>query len=374
MIKFVDLNRQHEPIRAQLDQAIKNVIDTSTFIMGKPLEDFEKEFAEYCQTKYCLGVGNGGDALRFALLALNIKKGDEVITVANTFTATVDVIVQVGATPVLVDCDQYFNIDVNQIEDKITKKTKAIIPVHLYGQSANMDEIMGLSKKHNLYVIEDTAQATGADFRGEKVGSFGDIGCFSFYPSKNLGALGDGGAVVTNNKKIMEQIKMLRNYGMVDKYYEKIIGFNSRLDTIQASVLSIKLKYLDKWNDQRRVAAALYNKLLAGVVQTPKEHKIGKHVYHLYVVKVKSQKVRDELLAYLARRGISTVLHYPVPVHLQEAYKFLGHKVGDFPHAEENSQTTISLPIFPGITEDEIKEVAKAIREFISQRQALLIQ
>lgn len=365
MIKFVDLSRQHDPVRAEIDQAIKNVIDTSSFIMGKPLTDFEKEFSAYCQRKYCLGVGNGGDALRFAVLALGLKKGDEIITVANTFTATVDVIVQSGATPVLVDCDQYFNIDVSKIEGKITKKTKAIIPVHLYGQSANMGEIMRLAKKHNLKLIEDVAQATGAEYKGKKVGSFGDVACFSFYPGKNLGALGDGGAVVTDNKNIIEKIKMLRNYGMSEKYYEKIIGFNSRLDTIQAAVLSVKLKYLDKWNDQRRAAAAFYNKLLAGVVKIPEEHKNGKHVYHLYVVKVKSQKVRDELQSYLAERGISTVLHYPVPVHLQEAYKFLGQKQGDFPRSELNSKTIISLPIFPGITREEIKEVTGAIREFI---------
>ncbi|MDO8619163.1 MAG: DegT/DnrJ/EryC1/StrS family aminotransferase [Candidatus Daviesbacteria bacterium] len=382
MIKFVDLNRQHDPIRSEIDQAIKNVIDTSSFVMGKELEDFEKEFADYCQAKYCLGVGNGGDALRLALLALNIKDGDEVITVANTFTATVDVIVQVGATPVLVDCDQYFNIDASQIEDKITKKTKAIIPVHLYGQPADMDEIMRIAQKHNLYVIEDVAQATGADFNGEqsssfrteqnsrasrtkKVGSFGEVACFSFYPGKNLGALGDGGAVVTNNKEIIEKIKMLRNYGMSEKYYEKIIGFNSRLDTIQAAILSVKLKYLDQWNQERRAAAQLYNKLLSGVVETPKENKQGKHVYHLYVVKVKNKKLRDELQEYLAEREISTVLHYPVPIHLQEAYKFLNHQEGDFPQSEENSQTIISLPIFPGITEQEVKEVAEAIKEFV---------
>ncbi|TSC63491.1 MAG: pyridoxal phosphate-dependent protein [Microgenomates group bacterium Gr01-1014_93] len=212
MIKFVDLNRQHDPLKKEIGLAINNVIETSSFIMGKALEDFEKEFAIYNQSRYSVGVGNGGDALRFAVLALGIKKGDEIITVANTFTATVDVIVQAGAKPTLVDCDNYFNIDVTQIERKITKKTKAIIPVHLYGQTANMDEIKMIAKKHNLYVIEDVAQATGADFRGKKAGSFGDIGCFSFYPGKNLGAMGDGGAVVTGNKHIAEKIKMFRNY------------------------------------------------------------------------------------------------------------------------------------------------------------------
>ena len=366
-IKFVDLNRIHDPIRAEIGAAIKGVIDTSAFIMGKPLEDFEKEFATYCGTKYCLGVGNGGDALRFSVLALGIGKGDEVITVPNTFTATVDVIVQAGVTPVLVDCDEYFNIDVSQIEGKITPKTKAIFPVHLYGQPANIGEIMNIAKKHNLLVVEDVAQATGADFKGRKVGSFGDVACFSFYPGKNLGAIGDGGAILTNNEKVVEQVTMLRNYGMLEKYHEKIIGYNSRLDSIQAAVLNVKLKYLDKWNEQRCAAAVLYNKLLAGIVETPKEHGMGKHVYHLYVVKVKDEKTRNGLQKFLADREISTVLHYPIPVHLQEAYRFLGHKIGDFPRAEENSKTIISLPVFPGITEGEIQEVAEAVREFLAK-------
>lgn len=367
MIKFVDLNRFHDPIRAEIDSAIKKVIDDSTFVMGKPLEGFEQEFAAYCGTEHALGVGSGGDALRFAVLGLGIGPGDEVITVANTFTATVDVVALAGAKPVLVDCDEYFNIDVEQVKKKITKRTKAIIPVHLYGQTCFMDEIMNLAKKHNLLIIEDVAQATGAEFKGRKAGSFGDASCFSFYPAKNLGALGDGGAVLTSSEKLVDQVKMLRNYGMLEKYYEKIIGFNSRLDTIQAAVLSVKLKYLDKWNQERREAAKLYNKLLTGVVETPKEHPNGTHVYHLYVVKVKNQKVRDGLQAHLAERGISTVLHYPVPVHLQEAYKSLGYKKGDFPNAEVNSQTILSFPMFPGITEEEIKEVANTVSEFLAK-------
>lgn len=368
MIKFVDLNRQHDLMQSEIQSAIKSVLDSSEFIMGNALENFEKEFARYCGTKYCIGVGNGGDALRLSVLALSIGKGDEVITVANTFTATVDVIVQSGATPVLIDCDEYFNIDVKKIEKKITRKTKAIIAVHLYGQAANMDEIMRLVKKYRLKLIEDVAQAHGAQFKGKKVGSFGSIGCFSFYPGKNLGALGDGGAIVTNDKKIVDKIKMLRNYGMIKKYYEDIIGYNSRLDTIQAAVLSLKLKRLDKWNIKRREAAALYNKLLQGIVETPKEHKNGKHVYHLYVVKVKSRQVRDKLQDYLSGNQISTVLHYPIPVHLQKAYKFLRHKKGDFPQTERNCETIISLPLFPGITKAEIKKVTATIKKFFKVR------
>lgn len=365
MIKFVDLNRTHDLIRQEIDIAIKNVIDNSSFIMGKPLDDFEKDFAEYCGTKYCLGVANGGDALRLALLSLGVGKEDEVITVANTFSATVDAIMQVGATPILVDCDEYFNIDVSQIEGKINKKTKALLPVHLYGQVANMDEIMRLAKKYSLKVVEDAAQAAGADFKGKKAGTFGDVSCFSFYPGKNIGALGDGGAILTKSEKIVDQIRMLRNYGISEKYYEKIIGFNSRLDAIQAAVLSVKLKYLDKWNEQRREIAKIYNKLLEGVVETPKEQKQGTHIYHLYVIKVGDKKIRDKLQEYLASKDISTVLHYPIPVHLQEAYKSFGFTKGDFPIAEENSETILSIPMFPGITEDEIREVAKEIKGFM---------
>lgn len=366
MIKFVDLNRQHDPLLKEIDKAIKSVIETSSFIMGEPLERFEKEFASYIGSKYCIGVGNGGDALRFAVLALGIGKGDEVITVANTFTATVDVIVQCGATPVLVDCDEFFNIDINQIEKKITKKTKALIPVHLYGQPANMDGIMKIAKKYKLFVIEDVAQASGADFKGKKVGSIGDIGCFSFYPGKNLGAMGDGGAIVTNKKEIADKIAMLRNYGMAEKYHEEIIGFNSRLDSLQAAILSVKLKQLNKWNKQRQEAAKLYNKLLNGVVDTPQENNNSTHVYHLYVVKVKNEKLRDGLHDFLDKKGISTVLHYPIPVHLQKAYKFLGYQIGDFPISELNSKTIISLPVFPGITNTEITTVVNDIKEFFN--------
>lgn len=363
-IPFVDLSVIHDPIREEIDLAIKQVIDTSDFILGDQLRDFEEKFAKYCQSKYCLGVGNGGDALRLALMALGIKKGDEVITVANTFTATVDAIIHVGATPVLIDCDEYFNIDVSQVEKSITSKTKAIIVVHLYGQMANIEEIMRISKKHNLYVIEDAAQAHGAEFKGKKAGSFGDIGCFSFYPTKNLGAFGDGGAIVTNNKEVLEQIKMLRNNGMSKKYYEDIIGFNSRLDSIQASILNVKLKYLDHWNQQRIKTAHFYNKLLEGVVEIPKEISVGSHIYHLYVIKVEDKTTRDSLREYINERGISTLLHYPIPVHLQKAYGFLKHKTGDFPQTEHNAKTIISLPMFPGITKQEIRKVVDSIKSF----------
>jgi len=363
MIQFVDLNRFHNPIRKEIDQAIKKIIDGSAFVLHQELVDFEQQFAKYCGIKYAIGVNSGTDALRFAVLALKIGQGDEVISVANTFTATIDSIVHAGAKPVLVDCDQFFNIDVSQIEKKITKKTKAIVPVHLYGQVANMDAIKHIAKKHKLSVIEDAAQAHGADWKGEKAGSFGDIACFSFYPGKNLGALGDGGIVTTNSPKLAKQIKMMRNFGQRKKYYHEFVGFNSRLDNLQAAILSVKIKYLDKWNQQRREAALLYNKLLEGVVIIPKEHRQGKHIYHIYAIQTPK---RDALQKFLNKKGITTVIHYPIPIHLEKCYKYsLGFKEGDFPIAEKNAKIELSLPMFPGITREEIKETAGAIKEFL---------
>lgn len=365
MIPLVDVKRQHDSLRKELDSAIKNVIDSSTFIFGEDLDKFEAEFAKFIGTKYALGVGNGGDALRLAILGLGIGKGDEVISVANTFAATIDAAILAGAKPVLVDCDKYFNIDVDQIERKITKNTKAIIVVHLYGQPARMDKIMSIARKHKLFVIEDCAQAHGAEFKGKKVGSFGDCSCFSFYPGKNLGAMGDGGAIVTNNKKLYEKLQKLRFFGMgKHKYYHDIVGFNSRLDNIQAAVLRIKLKQLNSWNKMRRDAAKLYSELLADVVEIPEEIEDCKHAYHLYVIKTKK---RDELLKKLAGNEIYAGLHYPIPLHLQKAYKFLGHKKGDFPLSEKYAKSILSLPLFPMITEEEIKKVSKSIHSFFEK-------
>lgn len=363
MIQFVNLNKIHDPIREEIDKAIKKVIDNSSFVMRQELVDFEEQFAKYCGTKYAIGVNSGTDALRFAILALEIGKGDEVISVANTYTATIDSIVHSGAKPVLVDCDEFFNIDVSKIEKKITPKTKAILPVHLYGQSANMDEVMKIAKKHKLFVIEDVAQAHGADWKGKKVGSFGNLACFSFYPGKNLGALGDGGMVVTNNAKLARKIKMMRDFGQQKKYCHEFVGFNSRLDNLQAAVLSVKLKYLDEWNRQRREAAILYNKLLEGVVATPKEYGQGRHVYHIYAIKTSK---REALQEFLGKNGILTVIHYPIPIHLEQCYiNSLGYQKGDFPKAEKNAATELSLPMFPGITNKEIMTVAKLIKKFL---------
>lgn len=360
MIQFVDLKRSHKPIRKKIDQAIKRVIDDCQFILSNHTTKFEKEFAEYIGVKYGIGVNSGTDALRLAIEVLGIGPGDEVITQVNTFTATVDAIYHSGAKPVLIDCDDYFGIDIDQIEGKITKRTKAILPVHLYGQMANMDKIKQLSSKYGLYIIEDAAQAHGALWNGKKAGSFGDIACFSFYPAKNLGALGDGGMLLTNSNKIAEKLIKLRNLGMKKKYHHELVGYNSRLDSLQAAVLSVKLKYLDKWNDQRRQAAKLYDRLLKGV-ETPKEHPLAKHIYHIYPIKTPKRKALQE---FLEKKGIITLIHYPFPIHLQQNYRHLGYKKGDFPKAEANAKQELSLPMFPGITEKEIREVANSISQF----------
>ncbi|EKD94506.1 MAG: hypothetical protein ACD_26C00034G0041 [uncultured bacterium] len=365
MIPLVNVKRQHDLLRKELDVAIKNVIDSSAFVFGEDLDKFESEFAKFCGTKYALGVGNGGDALRLAVIGLGIGPGDEVISVANTFTATIDAAILAGAKPVLVDCDEYFNIDVSQIEKNINKNTKAIIVVHLYGQPAKMDKIMKIAKKYKLLVIEDCAQAHGAEFKGKKVGSFGDCGCFSFYPGKNLGAMGDGGAIVTNNKKLYEKLQKLRFFGMgKHKYYHDFVGFNSRLDNIQAAVLRIKLRHLSKWNNERIEAAKTYTKLLQDIVETPKEINNAKHVYHIYAVRTKN---RDGLMKHLEKDQIYTGMHYPVPLHLLKAHKKLGYKNGDFPNAEVASKTILSLPIFPGITKTEIETVSKSIHKFFGK-------
>lgn len=363
-INFVDLKRQYQSIKAEIDEAISRVINGTNFILGDEVEEFEKEFAEFCQTKFCIGVASGTDALFLSLKALDIGPGDEVITVPNTFIATVLAISLTGAKPIFVDINsQTYNIDFQKIEEKITRKTKAIIPVHLYGQPAEMDKILTVAKKYNLKVIEDACQAHGAEYQGRRVGSFGDLAAFSFYPSKNLGAYGDGGAITTNNAELAEKIRMLRNYGQRIKYQHLVKGFNSRLDTLQAAILRVKLKYLDQWNKSRRQNAQLYNQLLVDTdVITPKEIPGANAVYHLYVIR--TQK-RDELVKFLSKRNISTVIHYPIPIHLQPAYQDLDYKLGDFPITEKISKEIISLPMFPELTKEEINYVVQSIKEFL---------
>ncbi len=367
MIPLVDIVRQDKKIQPQIISAIKKITQKGNFILGKEVESFEKDFAKYCGVKYCVGVASGTDAILLALRSLGIGRGDEVIVPANTFISTVLPIIYVGATPVLVDIDpQSYNIDPSRIEKKISQKTKAIIPVHLFGQIVEMDKILEIAKKHKLLVIEDAAQAHGSTFKNKKAGSFGTIGCFSFYPGKNLGAYGDGGAIVTNNKSIAEKIKTLRNIGQAKKYIHSEKGYNSRLDTIQAAVLRIKLRQLDGWNQERRRLASLYNKKLSALpVSIPTVSSGNVTNFHLYVIRAPK---RDELLKYLHKNKIYAGIHYPVPVHLHKALKDLGYKKGDFPITEKYALQIISLPIFPGMTKKEVGIIAEAIKSFYENK------
>ena len=337
---------------------------SANFILGDELTAFEEDFAKYCGVKYAVGVASGLDALRLSLMAFDIGRGDEVITVANTFIATVFSISSVGSRPVLVDISpRNFNINIDRIEEAITSRTKAIIPVHLYGQPADMDAINRVARKYNLIVIEDACQAHGAKYNDQPCGSLGDIGCFSFYPGKNLGAFGDGGLVVTNNHKIAEKVGQLRNYGQKIKYHHVVKGFNSRLDTLQAVVLRIKLKRLDRWNNLRRINAQLYNSQLQNLdVLLPYEEDYARHIYHVYVIRVTQ---RDALAKYLAGKGVSTGIHYPIPIHLQDAYKDLGFCVGAFPISERYANEILSLPMYPELSEEQIQYVCDLVRSFI---------
>lgn len=363
-ISFVDLKRQYKSIKDEINAKINEVLESTQFILGENVKAFEEAFAKYCSAKYAVGVASGSDALTLSLKALGIGEEDEVITVPNTFIATVDAISRNNAKSVFVDIDpETYNIDVNKIEEKITDKTKAIIPVHLYGQPADMDPILKIAKEYGLKVIEDACQAHGAEYNGKKVGSLGDVGCFSFYPGKNLGAYGDGGIIVTNNFEIAEKVKMLRNYGQKIKYYHDFVGYNSRLDELQAAILRVKLKYLDEWNELRRLHAEQYNRCLDGLsgIRLPLSKKEVKHVYHLYVIRCEN---RDTLQKKLLSKEIFTGIHYPVPIHLQHAYTKLGYRIGDFPVTEEYAKKILSLPMFPELTDKEIIYICKMIKKF----------
>jgi dTDP-4-amino-4,6-dideoxygalactose transaminase len=370
MIPLVDLKAQYNSIKTEIDNAIQGVLDSTSFIMGEELESFEEEFALFCNTKYAIGVANGSDALILALKACGISKGDEVITVPHTFIATTEAITHVGGKIVFVDIDpKTYTIDVSKIEEKINEKTKAIIPVHLYGQPANMDPIIELAKKYNLKVIEDAAQAHGAEYKGKKVGSIGDVACFSFYPGKNLGAYGDAGMIMTNNEEISKKLKLLRNHGRITKKYEhEIEGYSSRLDNLQAAILRVKLKYLNQWNGRRRKNARKYNELLnnIGGIITPYEADYAKHVYHLYVIR--TEKGRDKLRKELKSKGIATGIHYPIPLHLQPAYNYLGCKSGDFPVTEKCSHEILSLPMFAELNDEQILKIVEMINCSYSNR------
>ncbi|MGQ9478240.1 MAG: DegT/DnrJ/EryC1/StrS family aminotransferase [Candidatus Bipolaricaulia bacterium] len=360
-VPFDPLGRQYSAISAEIDRAIKAVLSSGRYILGENVMRFEEEFARYCGTKYAVGISSGTAALHLALLACGVGPGDEVITAANTYIATIFAISYVGARPVLVDIDpESYTLDIAQVERAITERTGAIIPVHLYGQCADMDPIMKLARNYGLKVIEDAAQAHGAEYKGRRAGSFGDAGCFSFYPSKNLGACGDGGAVVTNDKEIYEKLRIYRYMGQPKKHLHLVIGYQERLDELQAAILRIKLRHLDRWNEQRRKWAALYDKLLADTpVVCPKEQPYGRHVYHLYVIRV---KWRDAVKARLAEAGIETQIHYPTPAHLQPAYANIGYAKGSFPITERYSEEILSLPLYPELKEEEVREVAQELK------------
>ncbi len=362
-IPFVDLKSQYRQIKDEVDAAVLGVMQRGDFVLGGAVGEFERAFADYCGVAHCVGVDSGYSALELIVRAYDIGPGDEVITAANTFIATTLAISNAGATPVLVDCDpETYNIDATKIEAAITPRTKAIMPVHLYGQTADMDAITAIARKHGLRVFEDAAQASGARYKGRMAGSLGDAAAFSFYPGKNLGAYGDGGAVTTNDPEIAEKIRLLRNIGQKIKYFHEVKGFNNRLDTMQAAVLGVKLPYLDGWNANRRRAAAQYAELLADLpFVTPVTADYAEHIFHLYVVRVDN---REALMVYLKDKGIATGLHYPIPIHLQPAYSELGHDVGDFPITEEYADKILSLPIFPEMDDEKVAHVVDAIRSY----------
>src|SRR3989339_163362 len=359
-VPFFDIKRQIATIRPEIDAAVKETIDSGVFILGPQVDVLETEIASYCGTKYAVAVASGTDALELALVACGIKSGDEVITSPFTFIATAEAIDYVGAKPVFVDIDEKsFNIDPAKIEEKITPKTKAILPVHLYGQCAEMDKIMAIAKKHKLKVIEDCCQAIGAEFGEKKSGSFGDAGAFSFFPTKNLGCFGDGGIITTNDEKIAKEIKVLRNQGSRQAYHHNVIGYNSRLDALQAAILRVRLKHLDKWSEGRNKNAALYSKLLTKT-SLPYENKNGKHVYNQFTVKT---AYRNNLQAKLKAENIGSMVYYPISLHLQEAFAGLGYKKGDLPVSEKIQEQVLSLPIFPELTNEEIERVCEAINK-----------
>ncbi|MDD5580536.1 MAG: DegT/DnrJ/EryC1/StrS family aminotransferase [Methylobacter sp.] len=360
MIPFVDLKAQYAGIKDEVNAAILGVLETCQFTLGSEVAAFEQEFAAYCQAPYGIGVNTGTSALHLALLAAGIGPGDEVITVPFTFVATVAAIHYTGATPVFVDIDpRTFTIDVKAIEGAITEKTKAIMPVHLYGQPADMDPILEIAKRHGLVVIEDAAQAHGSEYKGRRVGSLGDMGCFSFYPGKNLGAYGEGGMVVTGNPEYTRTIRMLRDWGAEQKYLHVLKGYNFRLEGIQGAVLRVKLRHLETWTEARRAAAAHYDGLLSGSgVLTPEAMPYARHVYHIYAIRTPH---RSEWQQALQAKDIQTGIHYPIPVHLLPAYADLGYTKGDFPHSEQAADEVLSLPMFAELNQAQCQEVSEAV-------------
>ena len=381
-IPFLDLKAQYKQIESEVVPAVTEAMAAGMFIGGPQVSGFEDEFANFCDSQYCIGVGSGTDALRFALMAAGIGPGDDVVTVPNTFIATTEAISQVGATPVFVDVDpQTHTMDPQKLlnivelrssiknstfrnpQSKFQIRPKAVIPVHLYGQPADMDSILEIARQYNLVVIEDACQAHGASYKNRKAGSLSTAGCFSFYPGKNLGAFGEAGAVVTRDEEMAQKMRMIRDHGQAQKYFHDLEGYNGRLDAIQAAVLRIKLKRLQDWNLSRRKNAALYTELLQEIpcITPPVEAEFAESVYHLYVILADN---RDGLQKILSEKGIATGLHYPLPLHLQKAYTHIGYKKGDFPVAEHAAERLLSLPMYPELTEEQIEYVCYSIKEF----------
>ncbi len=363
-IPFLSFKKMHDQVKPDMMKAFEKVYDSHWYIMGNSLTTFEKNYASYSKTKYCAGVANGLDAIVISLKTLGIGPGDEVIVPSNTYIATWLAVSYVGATPVPVEPNaQTYNINPDLIEKAVTNKTKAIIPVHLYGQVCEMDKIMAIAKKHNLFVVEDNAQAQGTYCNGKISGSFGDINATSFYPGKNLGAIGDAGAITTDNETLYKKACVIRNYGSQKKYYNEIKGINSRLDELQAALLDVKLPQMDGWNKERNDIAQQFNLKLSGIgdLILPVLAQGCTSNYHLYVIRTEK---RNELQEHLNKNGIGTLIHYPVPPHLQEAYKEMNYKKGDFPLAEKIAETCLSLPIYPGLTQSEIETICNAIKSF----------
>ncbi len=364
-VPFGDLKVHYQAYRQVFDDAIKRVVESGHFILGPELEQFESTFAQYIGVDFAIGCASGTEAVYLALAACEVAAGDEVLVVSHTAVPTISAISMTGAKPVFVDIDpSTYLMDTNLIESKITTRTKAIIPVHLYGQMVEMEPVLKIAAKHNLYVVEDVAQASGATYKGMKAGSIGDVAAFSFYPSKNIGAFGDAGAVTTKTKALAQRLKLLRNLGQSKRYHHETVGINSRLDEMQAAILSAQLPYLESWNERRIEIAKLYTSGLKECLQTPALRFGTEHVYHLYVIEVDE---REKLQSFLTERGIQTLIHYPIPAHLSNAYAYLGYSVGDLPHTERASGRILSLPMFPELTDDQVHYVIEAIKQYRQQ-------